>query len=888
MATTLIPNVLEKPSNCGPSFDGLLEHAVITGADEKARMRGGNPFPSLGPPKKVIVVGAGISGLRAASVLRRHGLDVVIVEARDRIGGRICTSSQPGKTRDLGMSTHTFPLRAQLAIVVMRYANLIPKLGVDYYYDDGAPLYYTPYGKAGAQFKAKKVADEFADYCEWFYKNNPDAEDKSVDELVRSFVKKHDLITEDERLWAPQATREIELWIGTSTSVASSKHLSYFVTERNLYVLHGGYQKIVRWTAESILDSIHLNHHVSHVQWSEDGASSAVVTCQNAQGEEERLVADAVVVTVPLGVLRRQLISFSPALPADISEGISRFSYGALGKVFFEFAEVFWTKDHDQLIYYPAPPEHQEEGLATDGILSHPTVTVNTWLMSGKKELCVQVAEPLTQRVEAMSNEELYSFFRPLFNLYRTEPYKALPQLVSIECTKWTQDPLAGFGTYSADKVGDEPSLFTDALTNHKRSRLQFAGEHCTLVANGCVHGAFATAALKTEVTCIASQKPGSLRCSVCHDTEYYSADCQYSDWDMHKLASSPEFCWGAFKKHPYEAHELEIVHSTIDSWKAATKGQYKCADQYNLIVRALSRDTATQGKALEHAVKTASWKFSNELKGHLRGFNETVLALAGPLSERFYGPPVTFAYNMDSQFHFETMDDISAADFGALVDDWNPILGRVKRYPGKTMSAIFLPEIFNFYSMGSPYIEMMSESPDELSIRRIIGTQDTVVAVNITAALDSKQLCWHKSCILDVVSIKHLCLRGHTFHALLLGPLLLDLPWIGRTARITNDHGSSPNYRWQESRSRFLRRGIILCYELLCIEHVPQSDGIIVFNAFGANISPLHLIAYDEFMFRQLHTHKSQRQLSKLGFLSFWNNLKSGKVKITNELKKP
>lgn len=131
----------------------------------------------------------------------------------------------------VGMSTHTFLLRVRL-IIVMKYANislffrfkgaawmhetsqnkltkLIPKLGVDYYYDDGAPLYYTPYGKAGAQFKAKKVADEFADYCEWFYKNNPDAEDKSVDELVRSFVKKHDLITEDERLWAPQATREV-------------------------------------------------------------------------------------------------------------------------------------------------------------------------------------------------------------------------------------------------------------------------------------------------------------------------------------------------------------------------------------------------------------------------------------------------------------------------------------------------------------------------------------------------------------------------------------------------------------------------------------------------------------------------------------------------------
>lgn len=57
--------------------------------------------------RHVIIVGAGISGLRAASVLQRHGIRVTILEGRpDRIGGRILTSRKYGKVaRDIGKYT---------------------------------------------------------------------------------------------------------------------------------------------------------------------------------------------------------------------------------------------------------------------------------------------------------------------------------------------------------------------------------------------------------------------------------------------------------------------------------------------------------------------------------------------------------------------------------------------------------------------------------------------------------------------------------------------------------------------------------------------------------------------------------------------------------------
>ncbi|GAM87067.1 hypothetical protein ANO11243_050880 [Dothideomycetidae sp. 11243] len=466
--------------------------------------KAGDPGPETPKQKVVVVIGAGISGLRAASVLLRHGIKVIVLEARDRIGGRILTAWTTNGPRDIGAAWMHETSQNKLV-------KLISKLGIDYYYDDGAALYYTEEGRAGAQFKAKKVADEYADYAEWFYKTYPDAPDRDVSSFVNDFVRNHELISKDEQDWAPQAMKEVELWIGTSVEQASAKHLSYFITERNLY-MKGGYDSIVDWTAKSIVEQpgvLRLNHVVENINWSSTGAAPNIIECRQGDGTVCTFEADAVVCTLPLGVLRHNLVSFTPALPDDLQTGIDRFSYGALGKVFFEFSEVFWSKDNDQFIFYPTPPGLIDEddvygssadsssSADPDNILNYATVTINLWIMKGTKELCVQIAEPLTQRVEAMTDKKaIYKFFEPLFKLLRTEPYKGLPRLLGIESTHWTQDPYAGFGSYSADKVGDDASIWIDGLEANKGSRLQFAGEHCTLQANGCVHGAFYTGEL--------------------------------------------------------------------------------------------------------------------------------------------------------------------------------------------------------------------------------------------------------------------------------------------------------------------------------------------------------------------------------------------------------
>lgn len=106
MTTSILPNKhMIEPSSIS---SGLGENSIsafvngVTAVDEVPVAVAGDPGPEL--KKKVVVVGAGISGLRAASVLQRHGIEVVVLEGRDRIGGRINTTRTAKGVRDIGQS----------------------------------------------------------------------------------------------------------------------------------------------------------------------------------------------------------------------------------------------------------------------------------------------------------------------------------------------------------------------------------------------------------------------------------------------------------------------------------------------------------------------------------------------------------------------------------------------------------------------------------------------------------------------------------------------------------------------------------------------------------------------------------------------------------------
>ena len=262
---------------------------------------------------RVVVVGAGLAGLAAADTIVRGGAEVVVLEARDRVGGRVHTKELPnGALVELGAefvlpgNTHVAALAERLGLRLapkgMRYGDREPRggLGVE---------------RAGLLSALALVESALR-------ARRPDAPPLSarafLDSLALEPGAREAILARLEVSCAASADR-----VAAETLAGVAAH-----SEEDCPGVAGGNQRIALRLAEELGSVVCLRSRVERIEWSRRG-----VRVSAAGGELE---ADRAILAVPACVVSR--IALAPGLPAHVAAALGRVEYGHAAKLFVPLA----------------------------------------------------------------------------------------------------------------------------------------------------------------------------------------------------------------------------------------------------------------------------------------------------------------------------------------------------------------------------------------------------------------------------------------------------------------------------------------------------------------------------------------------------------------------
>lgn len=413
-----------------------------------------------GPEPDVIVIGAGMSGLAAARHLADHGHGVTVLEARNRIGGRIWTSTTwSGIPLDLGASwIHGIDGNPVVDLAEQAGARTVATSG------DSITL-YAPGGQ--------ELTDPQSGRIEHWHTETADAltryqDDEDIDTSVRSAVDDAiaaaDLSDLDNAMLA-WTLNEYEHEYSGSVDQLSALHFDDDAALNGGDVLFpGGYGRLTEHLANGL--RILTGHTVVRVDWGRDG-----VTVTTDKGTFQ---AGKVVVTLPLGVLQTDSVTFGAGLPATTLEAIRALGVGVLNKCYLRFPDVFWA-DSDW-IGYVAPADRYGQW----------TQWINVARPTGAPVLLGFNAADFGRAIEKWSDTEIVA---SAMATLRTVYGPGIPDPVDAQITRWASDVFAK-GSYSYNKVGSTPTM-RDDLAAAVDDRVYFAGEATDRHSFATVHGAY-------------------------------------------------------------------------------------------------------------------------------------------------------------------------------------------------------------------------------------------------------------------------------------------------------------------------------------------------------------------------------------------------------------
>jgi polyamine oxidase len=406
------------------------------------------------PVERAVVVGAGIAGLTVANALAHGGVECVVLEARDRIGGRLHTVDLAGSPVDLGGSwIHTpvgNPMRAfaEHAGVPCHNANPLPELA-SFDCAEGLRLSTAEVeASLGMQFEGFPEAKE-----RLLAELGPDA---SAADGIEAFVARAGLAPGPARR-ARQALRGL---IEADSADLSERQSLRWMWNEIEYGGHffgdvpaGGYRRLVEAMATGA--DLRLGVDVAEVVRS---ASGVRVRSRDGTSEE----GSHVVVTVPLGVLKREALRFSPALPPDRLAAIGRLGFGRYEKVALGFNEPFWRgAGLPHAMIFPRDPEAPTVWMIGQDAFGAGPVLVFHIFHSATGHVLDATADDAARWALGLLSDAIGS---------------PCPAPAAVTVTSWANDPYSR-GAYTHIPPGARPAD-ADLLGEPIGGRLLFAGEH--------------------------------------------------------------------------------------------------------------------------------------------------------------------------------------------------------------------------------------------------------------------------------------------------------------------------------------------------------------------------------------------------------------------------
>ncbi len=407
------------------------------------------------------MVGAGVAGLTAARALHDAGLEVLILEARDRIGGRAWTRKIDGAQVEMGAmflhGTVGNPVAELSQALGLPYTPRRFGLGPVYDAERGARL------DAPLQFMLTLSAfeREIPDLIEAL---PPDA---SMADAIEHYLVQEGLEGEERRL-ASFALEQLlaELYDAGPPERISLRHYGeYEELEGGDQLLEGGYVTLVEALAEGL--DIRLEEPVRRID--HDAAGVTVRTDSGA------FRGSHAIVTVPLGVLQAGSIEFEPPLPEEKLAAIARLDMGTLEKVILRFETAFWRegKSVTNFAYIGLEPGEFPAFLDFTDHAGAPTL------------LCLVGGQSARDMLDTMSDAEIEERMREVLEeIFGPD----IPEARAVVVTRWRHDPFAR-RSYSYLPVGASPADMT-ALGAPVGERLLFAGEATVPEYYGTVHAA--------------------------------------------------------------------------------------------------------------------------------------------------------------------------------------------------------------------------------------------------------------------------------------------------------------------------------------------------------------------------------------------------------------